>query len=118
MPNNCDFLEHMNNEYDDLARQRYKKGPFVLSCPLFLLNSISGLFCLFVCFSFLKIHLLPMEVPSLGVQLELQLLAYNTTATATWEHGIKNMSANYTRSHSNARSFTYCGSPGIEPASS
>ena len=37
-------------------------------------------FCLFVCF--LGLHLQHMKVPRLGVQLELQLLAY-ITATAT-----------------------------------
>ena len=37
----------------------------------------------FFFFVFLGLHLGHMEVPSLGVELELQLLAY-TTATATW----------------------------------
>ena len=35
-------------------------------------------------FCFLGPHLQCMEVPRLGVELELQLLAY-TTATATWD---------------------------------
>ena len=38
-------------------------------------------FCLFVCFCFLGPHALHMEVPSLGVNSEIQLPAY-TTATA------------------------------------
>ena len=37
--------------------------------------------CLFVCFFFLGPHLQHMDVPRLGVKLELYLLAY-TTATA------------------------------------
>ena len=44
MPNNCDFLEHMNNEYNELTIQSYTKGPFLLPCPIFLLNTISGAF--------------------------------------------------------------------------
>ena len=38
--------------------------------------------------SFLAPHLQHMEVPRLGVKLELQLLA-NTTATAMWEVSLK-----------------------------
>ena len=34
--------------------------------------------------TFLGLHLWHMEVPGLGVKLELQLLGY-TTATATWD---------------------------------
>ena len=34
--------------------------------------------CLFVCFVFLGPHLRQIEVPRLGVELELQLLAYTT----------------------------------------
>ena len=39
-------------------------------------------FVLFVCFFFLRPHLRHMEVPRLGIRLDLQLLAY-TTAAAT-----------------------------------
>ena len=38
----------------------------------------------FLAFFFLGAHSLRMEVPSLGVELELQLLVY-ATATATWD---------------------------------
>ena len=41
--------------------------------------SLGGFFCFF-----LGLHLWHMEVTSLEVELELQLLAY-TTATATWD---------------------------------
>ena len=41
-------------------------------------------FLLFFVFSFLELHLLHVEVPGLGFESELQLLAY-TTATATQE---------------------------------
>ena len=49
-----------------------------------ILHSGVGFFVsLFVCFCFLELHLQHMEVPRLGIKLELQLPAY-TTATATW----------------------------------
>ena len=58
------------------------------------------LFSFFVCFFvFLGPHLRRMEVPRLGVKLELQLLIYTTA-------------------HSNARSLTHWVRPGIEPTSS
>ena len=44
-----------------------------------------------------------MEVPKLGVQSELQLLAY-ATATATW---IQAESATYTTAQDNAGSLTH-----------
>ena len=52
-----------------------------------------------------------MEVPRLGVELELQLPAY-ATATATW------LQPAYTTVHGNAGSLTHYVRPGIEPASS
>ena len=51
-----------------------------LSEYIFLNRAQSPLFF----FSFLGPHLQPMEVPGLGVKLELQLLAY-PTATAMWD---------------------------------
>ena len=42
--------------------------------------NIPGSFFLFFVFVFLGPHLWPMEVPRLGVELELQLLAYITAA--------------------------------------
>ena len=51
-----------------------------------------------------------MEVPRLGVQLELQLPAY-TTATATWN---LSTSVTYTTAHGNVG---YWARPGIKPAS-
>ena len=44
-----------------------------------------------------------MEVPRLGVEMELQLLAY-TTATAWWDRAV---SATYTTVHGNAGSLTH-----------
>ena len=69
------------------------------------------LFCF--CF-FLGLHPQHMEVPRLGVKLELQLPAYSTS-TATW-----NLSLiwAYTTADSNARFLTLWAKPGIEPASS
>ena len=37
------------------------------------LMSFGGFFCLFLCFSFLWLHLWYIEVPGLGVESELQL---------------------------------------------
>jgi len=53
-----------------------------------------------------------MEVPRLGVESELQLLA---TATAMQD---PSWSATYPKAHGNTRSLTHLGRPGIEPASS
>ena len=58
------------------------------------------IFILFVCF--LGPHLWHMEVPRVGIRLELQLLAY-ATVTATWD---LSASATYATAHSNARSLT------------
>ena len=60
------------------------------------------------------LHPQHMEVPRLGVESELQLLAY-ATATAT---GSRAASANYTAADGNARSLTHWARPGMEPASS
>ena len=56
-----------------------------------------------------------MDVPRLGVKLELQLLAY-TTATATW--GPSCNCDLYIIAHSNTGSLTHWGRAGIEPVSS
>ena len=65
-------------------------------------------------FLFLGLHAWHMEVPSLGVELELHLLAY-TIATA---NQVQARSATYTIAHSNAGSLTHWVRPGIEPVSS
>ena len=69
-------------------------------------------------FSFLflggGLHLWHMEVTRLGVESELQLLAY-TTATAMSDRA---SSVTYTTAHSNAGSLTHWARPGIEPTSS
>ena len=57
-----------------------------------------------------------MELPRLGDESELQLLAY-TTATAM-QCGIHSESANYATAHGNSGSLTHRARPGIEPASS
>ena len=57
----------------------------------------------FFSFVFLGPHMQHMEVPRLGVELELQLLAY-TTATAMWD---RTASATYTTVHGNAGSLTH-----------
>ena len=58
------------------------------------------MFCFGLVLLFRAVHV-PMEVLKLGVELELQLLAY-TTATATWD---PNSSATSTTAHSNTGSL-------------
>ena len=65
----------------------------------------------FVVVVFLGPHPRHMEVPRLGVETELQLLAY-TTATVTWDP-----SCTYTIAHSNTGFLTHWVRPGIKPAS-
>ena len=52
--------------------------------PMGMTVQVSGEFLLFFFFAFSGLPLRHMEVPRLGVESELQLLAY-TTATATWD---------------------------------
>ena len=77
---------------------------------LYLLHNIY-LFCLFV---LLGPHSRHMEVPRLGVQWELQLLAY-TTAIATLD---PSRICTYTTAHGYARSLTHRSRPRIEPTTS
>ena len=80
--------------------------PPVLSPQLAVLRQHQTDVFLFL-FSFLGPHLQHMEVPRLGVELELQLPAY-TTATATPK-------LTYTTACGNDGSLTYRVRPGIEP---
>ena len=78
-----------------------------LKCSYDPKQSTDSMNFLSVFFFFLRSHPQHMEVPRLGVELELQLPAY-ATVTAMWD-----------LSHvSNARSLTHCARAGIEPASS
>ena len=68
---------------------------------------------LFTYFCFLGLHLQHVEVPRLGIESELQLLAY-TTATA-----MRDLSHVWNLCHrSFARSLTHWARPGIEPSAS
>ena len=71
--------------------------------------------------SILRLYPQHMEIPRLGVELELQLPAY-ATATATWDpSGICDMGSEwyfYTTAHSNAGSLTHWARTGIKPVSS
>ena len=60
-------------------------------------------------FCFLGPHLQHMEVPRLGVESELQLLAFTTTQDPSG-------TATYTTAHGNAGSLTHWVRPRIEPA--
>ena len=68
----------------------------------------------FFFFCFLVLYLQHMEVPRLGVELELQPPAY----TQPQQLETRAVSATYTTTHCNARSLTHWPMPGIEPASS
>ena len=71
--------------------------------------------CLFVyLFWFLGLQLCHMKVPRLGVELELQLLAY-ATVTATCVIRATSVIYVYTKAHSNAGSLIHWGRPGIKP---
>ena len=82
---------------DTLGSERQTISPGYIGGSLTLKS-----FEIIIIFFFLGPHLWHMEVPRLGVELELQLLVY-TTATAT-----PNPShiATYTTAHSNAGSLT------------
>ena len=76
---------------------------------------------LFFSFSFFSLsfllfgpHLWQMEVPRLGVQSELQLLAF----AQPQQQGIWAMSVTYTTAHSNSGSLTHWARPGIKLESS
>ena len=74
--------------------------------------SLEGLLFFFLSFFFLGLHLQHMEVPRLGVKLELQLPAY-----ATAMPDLSRVCDLHHR-HGNAISLTYWARPGIAPASS
>ena len=82
----------------------------VPSCDHF---SLELLVLFFFLFAFLGPYLHHMEVPSLGVQSDLQLWAY---ATATWD--LSHVCMTYTTAHGNAGSLTHGVRPGMEFASS
>ena len=69
--------------------------------------------CIF-CFFFLRLHPWHMQVPRLGVKLELQLLAY-ITAIATWD---LSPVCDLHQAHGNARSLTHWARPEIKCVSS
>ena len=75
--------------------------PVCLTLSVACVSALPSLFYFFVFLSFLVPHPRHMEVPRIGVQLELQLLAY-ARATATWDP-----SCVYTTAHSNAGSVTH-----------
>ena len=60
----------------------------------------------FFIFIFLGQHWQHMEVPRLGVKLQLQLLAY------AMQLGIQATSVTHSTAHGNATSLTHCARPG------
>ena len=82
----------------------------VLSCPILSYPILSYSILFYSIILILWLHLQHVEVPRLGVELELQLPAYTT---AVWA-----LSGTYATAHGNARSLTLWVRPAIEPASS
>ena len=66
----------------------------------------------FFIFCFLGLHLQHMEVPRLGVTLELQPLANATASAMTTQEPA--VSVTYTTAHGNAEFLTHCARPGTE----
>ena len=85
----------------------------ILSSKVFLIAScfllLGAWIFFFIFFGFLQ-H---MEVPRLGVELELSYAGLRHSNT-----GIRAASATYTIAHSNTRSLTHWARPGIKPATS
>ena len=73
----------------------------VISLDSMTILTILILLVLFFVVVVLELHLQHMEVPSLGVELELQLPAYTTVP------GIQATSMTYTIAHGNAVSLTH-----------
>ena len=84
---------------------------------IFLERWVFFIIYLFTYFCFLGLHVRHMEIPRLGVELELQLLTY-VTATATQDPGSEPHLWPTPQLMGNARSLTHWARPGIEPASS
>ena len=69
---------------------------------------------LFLFIFFLGPHLWQIEIPGLGVELELQL----APMPQPWQHWVRAASATYTTAFGNPGSLTHWARPGIECASS
>ena len=106
---------YVSQTYTYIYRERERTYMIILVRCLFPLlgckTFIKSLILYFI--YFLGLHLWHMEVPRLGVQLELQLPANVTAITK-----IQAMSATYTTAHSNTRALTHWARPGMEPTSS
>ena len=82
------------------------------SVPTFKSGFLFVCFCLFV---FWGLHLRHMEVPRLGVKLELQLPAY---ARATGLPNLSRIFDLYTTPHGNTRPLSHCARLGMESSTS
>ena len=96
-----------------------EKGSLKLNRKInnFIIIIIIIIFFFFFCF--LGLHSWHMDVPKLGVELELQLLAYTTAmATSVTYTTAMATSVTYTTAPGNAGSLTHWARTGIEPATS
>ena len=78
-------------------------GNFIMEKNYPTVFRLSSFYTYLLSYSFLGQHVWYMEVPRLGVKLELQLQAY-TSATAMLDPAI---SVNYTTAHGNTGSLTH-----------
>ena len=94
--------------FEALMAELEEKGSNVI--VFFLSLSFYFLFI----FCFLGPNPQHMDVPRLGVELELQLPAYATAIAMSDPSRL----CHYTTAHGNDGSLTHCARPGIEPVSS
>ena len=83
-------------------------------CERQKLKPVDSFFFFFSSFCFLGLHLWHMEVPTLGVKLELS----GPPMPQAQQHQIRAVSSTYTTAHGNAGSLTQWARPGIKSASS
>ena len=113
MSSNSFLVESFQNFWHVVLSFSFSSKYFWISLFISSLNS-KLFYSMFLIYLFFGLPPWDMEVPRLGVELELQPLAY-TTATAALD---PSHSATYTRVHHKAGSLTHWVGRGIEPASS
>ena len=111
-----------NGELDNLQtfqikvhRIRIQWFGFVFICFWFWFEQQGTIIIIIIIICFLGSHLRHMEIPRLGVQLELQL--WPTPQPQPQQPGIQAASATHTTAQGNTGSPTHPARPGIKPAS-
>ena len=112
----CFSFVHVSYYFDYYTL--WNQGEWIPIQPSFFSKLLSIQCCLsfytnfIVCFASLGPHLQHMEVPRLGVESELQLLAYDTATSTQDQSHVCDLH------HSSGQHQTHWARPGIEPASS